>query len=45
MVPIEIRNLTSLKDFKSNIKKWEPKECDFKPCEDFIPSLGCLNLF
>ena len=28
MVPMEMKNLKRLEDFKSKIRKWDPDECD-----------------
>ena len=45
MIPIEIKNLKTVEGFKSNIRKWEPNECECKLCKDFKPKLECVNLF
>ena len=45
MIPIEIKNLKSLEDFKSNIRDWEINECDCKLCKYLMPSLEYVNLF
>ena len=44
MLPMEIRNLKSLEDFRNNIRRWEPDECDCKLCKDFVSNLVYLNL-
>ena len=33
MVPMEMRNLKSLEDFKNKIRKREPDGCDCKLCK------------
>ena len=45
MVLIEMKSLTSIEDFKRNIKKCEQNECDGKLCKDFISSLRYVNFF
>ena len=44
MVPMEMKNLKSLEDFKNKIRKWEPDGCDCKLCKDFVSNLGYVNL-
>ena len=44
MVPMEMKNLKNLEDFKNNIRKWEPDGCDYKLCKDFASNLGYVNL-
>ena len=39
MIPIEIKNLKSREDYKRDVRKWEPNECDCELCKGFIPSL------
>ena len=34
MVPMEIRNLKSLEDFRNKIRRWERDGCDCKLCKD-----------
>ena len=36
MFPIQIKNLKSLKDFKSSIWKWEQNKCDCKLYFNFV---------
>ena len=44
MVPVEMKNLRSLKDFKNKIRRWEPDGCDCKLCKEFVSNLGYVNL-
>ena len=44
MVPMEMRNLKSLEDFKNKIRKWEPAGCDCKLYKDFVSNLGHVSL-
>ena len=44
MVPMEMKNLKSLKDFKNKIKRLEPDGCDCKLCKDFMSNLGYVSL-
>ena len=44
MVPMEMKNLKSLEDFKNKIRKWEPDGCDCKLCKDFLSNLGYVSL-
>ena len=44
MVPMEIRNLKSLKGFRNKIRRWETDGCDCKLCKDFVSNLGHVNL-
>ena len=44
VVPVEIRNLKSLEDFRNKIRRWQPDGCDRKLCKDFVSNLGYVNL-
>ena len=44
MVPVEMKNLRSLEDFKNKIRRWEPDGCDCKLCKEFVSNLGYVNL-
>ena len=35
MVPMKMKNLKSLEDFKNKIRTWDPYKCDYKLFEDF----------
>ena len=45
LVPKKTKSLSSLKDFKSEIKKWVPHKCPCRLCKDFVHGLGYVNLF
>ena len=40
MIPIEIRNLKSLKDFGNKTRRSKPDECDCKLWKNFVSNLG-----
>ena len=44
MVPMEMKNIQSLEDFKNKIRRWEPDGCDCKLCKDFMSHLGYVSL-
>ena len=44
MVPVELKHLKSLEDFKNKIRRWEPDGCDCKLCKDFVSNLGYVSL-
>ena len=44
MVPMKMKTLKSLEDFKNKIRKWEPDGCDCKLCKDFVSNLGYVSL-
>ena len=44
MTPIEIKNSSTIDIFKSQIRKWEPNDCDWKLCHDYLHRIGCVNL-
>ena len=41
MVPMKMKYLKSLEDFRNKIRRWEPDGCD---CKDFVSNLGYVNL-
>ena len=41
MIPIEIKNYSTVEVFKSKISKWEPNDCDCKE----LHRIGYVNLF
>ena len=43
-VPVELKHLKSLEDFKNKIRRWEPDGCDCKLCKDFVSNLGYVSL-
>ena len=40
MLPIEIKQSTSVQAFKMKIKKWLPTRCPCRICLDYIPNIG-----
>ena len=42
IIPIDMRNSTSLSTFKSRIKQWVPHSCLCRLCKVYIPQLGFL---
>ena len=44
MVPMKIKKLKSLEDFKNKIIKWEPDGWDSKLFKDFVSNLGYVSL-
>ena len=43
IVPNDIKNSTSLKEFKAKIMLWEPKSCSCRLCKTYVPNLGFIN--
>ena len=44
MIPIEIKDSSSVEMFKNKISKWEPNNCDCKLCQDYLHRIGYVNL-
>ena len=44
IIPLKIRNIDSLENFKLKIKKWKPVNCPCRLCRDYVPNLGFVNL-
>ena len=44
MIPIEIKNSSSVEMFRSEISKREPNDCDCKLCQDYLYRVGYVNL-
>ena len=44
VVPMKMKNLKSLEDFRNKIRRWGPDGSDCKLCKDFVLSLGYINL-
>ena len=42
LVPGDIKNSTSLAEFKAKIKNWEPKGCECRLCKTYIQRLGFI---
>ena len=43
LIPLEVRNLTSLDKFKTKIRSWKTNQCPCRLCKKFINNLGFLN--
>ena len=44
VVPMGMKNLKSLEDFRNKIRRWGSDGSDCKLCKDFVLSLGYINL-
>ena len=44
MVPIEIKDCSSVKMFKNKISKWKPNNRYCKLCQDYLHRIGYVNL-
>ena len=40
MIPIEIKNYSTVEIFKSKISKCEPNDCECKLCQDYLHRIG-----
>ena len=43
VVPIEIKETNSLKEFKNKIKSWKPSKCPCKLCRIYIKGVGYID--
>ena len=43
-VPGNIKNASSLKGFKSLIKKWQPNNCTCRLCKTYIDGIGFVDI-
>ena len=43
IVPLELKELTSLNTFKNRIKKWQPKTCPCRLCKQYVLTLGFIS--
>ena len=43
IVPLDLKQLTSLNAFKKGIKKWQPKNCPCRQCKQYILNLGFIS--
>ena len=43
IVPLELKELTSLNAFKKDIKKWQPKNCPWRLCKQYVSNLGFIS--
>ena len=44
MVPMEIKNLKNLEEFRNKIRRWKPDRCGCKLSKDFVSNLGHVSL-
>ena len=44
IVPIEIKEATSLREFKNKIEGWRPVECPCKLCKTYIAGVGFIDV-
>ena len=44
IVPLELKELTSLNAFKKRIKNWQPKKCPCRLCKQYVLNLGFISL-
>ena len=42
LVPMEIKNLKSLSEFKAKIKHWKPEGCTCRICRFYVANLGFI---
>ena len=42
-IPLEIRNATSLSNFRCKIRQWKPEGCLCRLCKTYIPNLGFVD--
>ena len=45
VIPERLKNITSLKIFKKEIKRWKPKKCPCRICKNYVHNLGFIKLF
>ena len=44
MVPMQMKDLKNLEDFKNKTRRCEPDGCELKLCKDFVSNLGSVSL-
>ena len=44
IIPMEIKECTSLNEFKSKIRKWKPHQCPCRMCETYIGGVGFVDV-
>ena len=42
IIPVDLKNASSVPLFKAKIKKWVPQNCPCRLCKTFVPQLGFL---
>ena len=43
IIPLELKQLTSLNAFKKGIKNWQPKDFPCRPCKQYVLNLGFIS--
>ena len=43
MIPIEIKNSSTVEKFKNEISNWKHNGCDCKFCQDYLYRIGILT--
>ena len=44
MVPLELKNLSDVEIFKSEIRQWEPMQCEYTLCLPYMQIIGYVNI-
>ena len=45
MLPDDLKCITTIEKFKTEIKKWVPENCSCRLCKNYIAQLGFVNVF
>ena len=43
IIPVDLKQIITLSQFKKKIKLWVPKNCPCKLCKDYIQGIGYIN--
>ena len=43
VVPLDLKESTSLHGFKKDIKNWQPKNCRCRLCKQYVLDLGFIS--
>ena len=43
LVPSEIKEIETLKEFKLKIKRWKPEKCPCYLCKDYLEGVGLVE--
>ena len=44
ILPLELKELTSVAAFKKSIKEWKLKNCPFRPHKKYVSNLGFITV-
>ena len=44
ILPLELKELTSVAAFKKGIKEWKPKSCPCRLCKKYVSNLGFITV-